>query len=412
MRRVDCYLGEERKSIWLGKMSESQALTIKSRIEYLIAAKEIGVAPDAETSRWLATMGDDLYDRLAKHELVPARITVEVPSLAAFLDAYIATRTDVAPSTLRGLTECRDHLINHFGADRRLDTITPGDAEDFWRHLRGKLGENTTRRFCGRCKQFFRYAAKKYIIVESPFAEMKRLTVEGNEERQYFVTREEAQAVLNACPDNQWRLLFALCRFGGLRCPSEPLVIRWGDVNWETGRIRVNSPKTGPRDIPIFPELRPYLDLVWNEVPEGTEFLITRYRDANANLRTQLQRIIKRAGLEPWPKLFQNLRASRETELLDDFNIKVACEWIGNSQPVAMKHYVQLRDTDWRKATGKGADRMVGSAQHSAQRQAVEPDGMDKSRPERKREIPGESLVPAISLGIPVLPVGLEPTTY
>ena len=101
-------------------------------------------------------------------------------------------------------------------------SITPGDAEDFRRYLRGKLGENTTRRFCGRAKQFFRKAMRDRLIAESPFADMKKLTVEGSAERQYFVTREEAQAVLDACPDNQWRLLFSLCRYGGLRCPSEP----------------------------------------------------------------------------------------------------------------------------------------------------------------------------------------------
>ena len=38
-------------------------------------------------------------------------------------------------------------------------------------------------------------------------------------------------------PDNQWRRLFALCRFGGLRCPSEPLVLRWDDVDWEHDKI-------------------------------------------------------------------------------------------------------------------------------------------------------------------------------
>ena len=43
----------------------------------------------------------------------------------------------------------------------------------------------------------------------------------------------------------------------------------------------------------------------------------TRYRDANANLRTRLARIIERAGLEVWPKLFQNLRLTRETELAE-----------------------------------------------------------------------------------------------
>ena len=40
---------------------------------------------------------------------------------------------------------------------------------------------------------------------------------------------------------------------------------------------------------------------------DGTRFVITRYRDTNANLRTQLIRIVRRAGLKPEPKLFHNL---------------------------------------------------------------------------------------------------------
>ncbi len=43
--------------------------------------------------------------------------------------------------------------------------------------------------------------------------------------------------------------------------------------------------------------------------------IITRYRDSMQNLRTTFLKIIKRAGLKPWPKLFQNLRSTRETEL-------------------------------------------------------------------------------------------------
>ena len=62
-----------------------------------------------------------------------------------------------------------------------------------------------------------------------------------------------------------------------------------------------------------------------------TEFVITRYRDSNANLRTQLQRIIKRAGLKPWPKLFHNLRATRQTELSEEFPAHVVCSWLGNT---------------------------------------------------------------------------------
>jgi integrase len=157
-------------------------------------------------------------------------------------------------------------------------------------------------------------------------------------------------------PDGQWRLLFALSRFGGLRCPSEHLALRWSDVDWERGRMTVQSPKTEyhpggeSQIIPLFPELRPHLEAAWEMAEPGTVHVITRYRDANANLRTQLLRIIRRAGLKPWPKLFANLRSTRETELAESFPIHVVCEWIGNSQAVAAKHYLQVTDEHFGKA--------------------------------------------------------------
>lgn len=68
------------------------------------------------------------------------------------------------------------------------------------------------------------------------------------------------------------------------------------------------------------------------------------------NLRTQLSRIIGKAGLKPWPKLFHNLRATRETELAAEFPLHVVCEWIGNSQPVAARHYLRVTENDFKKA--------------------------------------------------------------
>jgi integrase len=66
----------------------------------------------------------------------------------------------------------------------------------------------------------------------------------SDETRQFFITRAVAAKVLAALPDAQWRLLFALSRFGGFRRPSEHFALRWGDVNWELGRLTVRSPKT------------------------------------------------------------------------------------------------------------------------------------------------------------------------
>ena len=52
-----------------------------------------------QTAQWAATRGDDLYGKLAKYALVPPRIKMEQTTLAAFLDAYIASRSDVKGST-------------------------------------------------------------------------------------------------------------------------------------------------------------------------------------------------------------------------------------------------------------------------------------------------------------------------
>ena len=92
-------------------------------------------------------------------------------------------------------------------------------------------------------------------------------------------------------------------------------------------------------------------ELVFELAADGSVYIITRYRDTNTNLRTQLNRIIRRAGLEPWPKLFQNLRSTRETELAEQYPIHVVCAWIGNSKAVAAKHYLQVTDDHFAKAT-------------------------------------------------------------
>ena len=192
---------------------------------------------------------------------------------------------------------------------------------------------------------FFRTAVRRGLVLANPFAEV--IHKKGSTtERQYFVSRDEMAKLLAVCNPN-WQVILGLSRFGGLRCPSEVLSLRWSDVKWETSRIIVRSPKTehhegkDHRVVPIFPELRPILEEAYKVAQEeGSEYVVTGgYREAamgpegwrNANLRTQLCRLIKRAGLTLWPRLFHNMRASRETELVEQFPVQVATAWLGNT---------------------------------------------------------------------------------
>jgi hypothetical protein len=54
--------------------------------------------------------------------------------------------------------------------------------------------------------------------------------------------------------------------------------------------------------------------------------------------------------MKPWPRLFQNLRASRQTELTEMFPLHVVCAWIGNSEAIAVNHYLSVTDDHFKKA--------------------------------------------------------------
>jgi integrase len=419
-----------------GELTKSQALEAKGYIERLTSSRRGNLTIPPTTADWLRGLDDDQYARLVKAGLCDPRPTAEpapepdVPTLAVFLDSYIAKRADVKGGTSVVYGHTRRCLVEFFGAGKPLAEITPADADD-WRRWLGLakneddpkaggqgLSDNTVRRRCGIARQFFRDAVRRRLIAESPFADMQGVVVRSNRSRDYFVTREEADSVLKACPDKQWQLLFALSRYGSLRCPSEHLTLRWGDVDFDAGRITVRSPKTehhegkGIRVMPLFPELRPYLEAVRDEFLDdfdpkekrlSEQPVIARYRESNINLRTQLCKIISRAKLKPWPKLFQNLRATRATELADQFPTHVAAGWLGHSTTIADKHYRQTTAEHFAKA--------LQNAQHAAQQQSTETGEADGN----ERKVESEN-----SLGVRktrVLPMagvgdtGFEPVT-
>jgi len=343
----------KRRSIRLGKLSKKAAESVKMMVEHLVTASITGHALDNKVALWLAELDDVMLDKLARVGLAQPR---ESALLKSFIDGYIAKRKDVKASTATVYTHTRRNLIEYFGPEKPIREISEGDADEWRLFLIAEgLADNTVRRRCGIAKQFFKAAMRKTLIDKNPFADLKA-AVRSNTERFYFVKRDEADKVMESCPDAEWRLIFALSRYGGLRCPSEHLALKWGDIDWSGNRFTVHSSKTehlegrGSRVVPLFPELLPHLQEVYDAAEEGTEYVITRYRSAGTNLRTQLMRIIERAGLKPWPKLFQNLRSTRETELAEQYPMHVICSWIGNTQAVAIEHYLQVTDEHFEQA--------------------------------------------------------------
>jgi len=420
---------KRKRSIWLGmkllsgRKPEAQARRILDHVEHLIGVQESSGRIDKVTSEWLVSVGLELRQKLINVGLIEATADDRGPvTLGPFLDQYIASRKDVKDSTLATYRKTNTALVNYFGSDRRLDSITAGDAE-MWRveqatngnqrdRDHSEMAENSVRRRIGLARQFFRHAVKRKFIAENPFDGLPA-AVRGNAKRQQFIPVETIYEALELATCPQLRAVIALSRFAGVRVPSEIVSLTWQDVDLEASRLTIQASKTehhedgGLRFCPIFPELRPYLQALYDaanpgiDCPMGTP-VITRWRSADQNIGAAFRKLLTRAGIKPWPKLFHNLRASRQTELLAEFPTKDVCEWIGNSQPVAMKHYAMATDDSFQQAICGSTRGSIGASQESSGTVAQNKEPLENSVSEGSGE-----LVIASSVG----PAGLEPAT-
>ncbi len=386
-----------RKTIRLGKISQRTAEGIKYRVEQLLEALQFNRSMEADLAEWVLGLERDFAKKLARAGLIPDPEAKPAAALAAFLKAYIDGRADLKPATkiVRGQV-VRD-LNEFFGESREVQTISPGDADDFKQWLVSrKLAPTTIHKRLQVARSFFHAMRRRKLIAENPFDGVKSAAM-GIKDRQRFVTRAEIAQVLKACPDHHWRAIVALSRYGGLRCPSEVLSLRWQDVDWEANRIVVTSPKTehhagkASRTIPLFPELRTILDDAFDLAPDGAAYVVDeRFRKSamgpggwmNANLRTHFQRIVRRAGLTPWPRLFHNLRASRETELVESYPLQVVTDWLGNTPKVAMRHYLMTTDEHFAAAVKGDEPATEAVAGEAAQKAAQHAHAGERTEPQ------------------------------
>lgn len=127
-KRILFSVGESRRAVRLGKASLKTAEYVRLRIESIIAARLSGSPIDAETSRWLGDIGDDLHARLARVGLVEPRQKAEALTLGDLLDAYFGA-VSIKPSTMRTYRQTERALLDYFGRDRLAESISADEAE-------------------------------------------------------------------------------------------------------------------------------------------------------------------------------------------------------------------------------------------------------------------------------------------
>ncbi len=400
----------ERKAIRLGKVSKGDASTIKFRVEQMLTAKIMG-SMDRDLAIWIEALEPSLREKFEKVELLEPVVGLEPepqgPTLKEFLDDFVVRHGPTKKPATRVVWKQVIALLNEYMPKGiLLSDVTAGHAKYFVVKLRErKLAATTIHKRVGFARQFFEDAVDWELIDRNPFTKVK--TQGTSAKANVEVSREVIEKVLKHC-DTTWGTIVALSRFGGLRTPSETLSLKWGDVDWEADRMHVPECKVehhegrGVREVPIFGELRPYLEAAFEAAckggsyPSPDSYVVDKqaYRDAamrpggwaNANLRTQFLKILKRAKVEPWKRLFHSMRASRQTELEREFPTHVVCAWLGNSVAVAKKSYLLVTEEDFSKAAQNAAQLDPKVAQKAAQQVPAKSTQGAKKNPQNMEE--------------------------
>ncbi|MFA7238347.1 MAG: site-specific integrase [Phycisphaeraceae bacterium] len=298
-----------------------------------------------------------------------ARSPETIPTLGEWLELLIQRKRAAGrkPKTMRDYDITKRLLIRHFGSDRRLNTITKFDLEQFrvrlaQHKLHDALNNKNHRR--ANAVSVVKYMRLVAAIFNEAFDDdlMPR-----NPTKKLGLPQSPASTWRKIDADEFWKLynaaheslkpLLALCRLAALRY-SDALGLRWSNVRFDEGVLTFRPMKVErfakvDARVPICAELRTILEELRHPTLPGLPGAAIRIdgyvvpRDAPKQGYEQFKQACKRAGLEPWSKPFHTLRKS----CIDDWARlappNVVMEWATHTTlSTTMKYYAKVHRAD------------------------------------------------------------------
>lgn len=333
-------------------MSRAQVDELARVVVALNDAAKYAEEPPRRVAQYLATAPRIVLEKLAAVGLIQIERALDLQEAAT---AYLArAERELKPRTLIIRRAAFRRLVDFFGAARAVSSITPVDAHDFVLSLADRFSQSTIEMTVAAIKAFFGSLVASNTLSANPWAKIP-VKVGTRLERAYNVPSEWTPLILDACPSTAARALFVLYRYGALRA-GEAVALKWSHVNWERRRLIVPSRKTerfdgrGSRVVPLFPEIEVELSDYFETLQEGAPDAMFQLNEAQAyNL---IKRVVERAGLVPWAKLLQNMRATRENELVEaGYPPHVVAAWLGHTTRTQERYYLRVLDSYFDRAT-------------------------------------------------------------
>lgn len=270
---------------------------------------------------------DRALRQIEQHEPIAGR----VPTLGEWIEQYATMRESaVSEGTLALDADTARYLLDHFPASVRVDRITRHGAERWRVHLvDAGLKEATIARHVRCARTMFNRLVRDEIVRVNPFLSLSAPNIA---KLKPDLRGEWIDRLIEASPDAAWRAAWGLAGWAGLR-RSEIMALTWADVLFDQHRINVPPAKTAPRQTLMEPQLADLLA----ECQTVTESELVAPITGDL-YRTQV-RIIKRAGLKPWPQPFHAWRSWRSGTWKAKHPAWIVDLWLGHSASVAAKNY-------------------------------------------------------------------------
>lgn len=348
--------GESKRVFLDTSYSRHDAEAVRLAIQGFLDAEKKNEPLDRRTKEFFDSAPPDLIKRfgnlgfgVAKQQLTIAEIWKEFRRFE---------ESSVKPSTIQHREIVFSRFRAFFPDGVKFDDLTLVRVQEFRDQLIRLYAPTTVAKSIKDLRTFCTWAMKRGYARENPFADVPAGAT-GNRERDFQVPAEWAERILDACPTQCWRTLFCLWRFAGLR-QQEPILLTRESVDLESLRLSVYATKTerylsgGFRSVPIVPILARELKRHLETMPQGEHYLI--YEERRKAFDRGFQYILIQAGLERWPKTFQNMRASCENDwIADGIPAHVVADWLGHSVKTQEKYYLRVLPEYFDRVTRKNA---------------------------------------------------------
>ena len=306
---------------------------------------------------------------------------------------YLRTAPRLSEASITSHQMSLRYLVEHFGDGRDMNTITLADASTFIDRLAAgqlqaarrtsqqyDLSPQTVRLHIRNLKAIYGWAITFELVKSNPFAKFDGSSRPGDEK--HYITLGEFRQMYGAVPRlgwptakvDGWQLFLALLRLAGLRREAARTLPwsgyatdsdgkrHWIGVDWDRHRICVVGNCKGSRrslryrEVPVRPLLFRILRKAYESSPARFQHPQSCRSDsicgvAPHNLTRLGKSIVAKAGLKPWPKLYQAMRSSCE----NDHKMRGVAEatysaWLGHSPTVSRRHYTSPTDSEFAAA--------------------------------------------------------------